>query len=515
MLHKQGLGLTIVGGLAALTIAAAACGDDQEPSATPVSAAPTRLPTASPSPTEVPSTTDLELTQTQVIKGLGFSIDYPAFWSAGTKDDVTAIHERVVDHEDFLRESPPPTGAAQPPPGAGGPAGYSIEFQHAPLSFLRSAGLPEDATLDDLLFLNSNRFRWRVMEKAETTVFGTPALRLLLGTPDPDGIAVIGFSGDRAFMLEFRAPSEDALRGFVPVLEKMLASTKAAEEPSLPPEQQYFTEAREARALTAAQLGAFGTIFSQSYQTRELLIGALLRAGVGTAFVDSVEALEKIPPPDRLVSDHRTLLDGYRELARLDLEAQRAIEDGEVAEFVLTNGRLGDVSAGIPLRLSAEFCHEVLRDSTSLCDPLEPLPGGAYGSQLFEAMRLLEVDLAGPGGALGFPLSLSDEEALVVFNEVASGAATAVRQTQARVESLSSPAELSSDHDLLVDFLGNLAEIYDSVATSAATSDADGARAEVPRVQELKCEAFRAFSSEEFWVLVGPFIICQEPPFGR
>ena len=79
---------------------------------------------------------------------------------------------------------------------------------------------------------------------------------------------------------------------------------------------------------------------------------------MGTAFIDSVEALEKIDPPDRFVPEHRVVLDGYRELARLDDEVRQTVEAADMAGFVLTNGRLGEVGAGIPLWLSAEFCHE-------------------------------------------------------------------------------------------------------------------------------------------------------------
>jgi hypothetical protein len=276
-------------------------------------------------------------------------------------------------------------------------------------------------------------------------------------------------------MLTLRASSEDAGREFVPVLEKMLASAKAVEEPPLTPEQQYYAEVREARALTEARMGAFGAIFSQVYQTRALLMGALLRAGVGTAFIDSVEALEKIDPPDRFVPEHRVVLDGYRELARLDDEARQAVEATDMAGFVLTNGRLGEVGAGIPLWLSAEFCHEVLRDSP-LCSPLQSPPGGAYGGQLFESLRLLEADLAGPNGAMAFPLSLNPEENLAVFNEVVPSAAKAVRDAKARLAALSAPSELSSDHDQLLELLDRLTEVYDSIATAAGAGDADGAR---------------------------------------
>ena len=82
--------------------------------------------------------------------------------------------------------------------------------------------------------------------------------------------------------------------------------------------------------------------------------------------------------------------------------------------------------------------------------------------QLFEGLRLLEVDLVGPNGAMGFPLSLNSEENLVVFNEVLPEAAEAVRDAKARLATLSAPIELSSDHDRLVKFLNRLIEIYDN-----------------------------------------------------
>lgn len=456
-----------------------------------------------------------ELTETQVIAGLGISIDYPTGWTAGTRDDVTAIHELQEDHERFLSagDGPPPTGPP-PTPDPAGPGHYAIEVEHVPVSLLRNAGLPDNPSVDDLLALNSNTFRWRVIEKVETSVLGRPALRLLLGSPDPDRIAVIGFSGDRAFMLTLHASSEDAGRDFVPVLERMLASAKVVVEAPLPPEQQYFVEARDARELTEARFRSFGAIFSQVYQTRALLIGALLRAGVGTAFVDSVEALENIDPPDRFVSEHRIVLEGYRELARVDDQARQAVEAADMAAFVLTNGNLGEVSAGIPLRLSAEFCHEVLRDSP-LCSLLQSPPGGAYGGQLFENLRLLEADLAGPNGAMAFPLSLNPEENLAVFNEVVPSAAKAVRDAKARLAALSAPTEFSSDHDRLVEFLDRLIEVYDNAETAVGAGDADSARTELSHIVDLECEAVEVFSSDEFRSLLGPFIACQRPPFGR
>ena len=497
--------LVLIGGLTTLTLIAAACGSDPEaaPSPTPTQVAtatpeptpsPTPPPAPAPDPTVAPSISEnMEFTETQVIAGRGISIDYPSGWTAGTRDDITAIHELQEDHERFLSagDGPPPAGPP-PPPGPAGPGHYAIEVEHVSVSFLRSAGLPDSPSLEDLLAFNNGTFRWRVIEKVETSVFGRPAVRLLLGSPDPDRIAVIGFSGDRAFMLTLRASSEDAGREFVPVLEKMLASAKAGEEPPLTPEQQYYAEVQEARALTEARMRAFGAMFSQVYQTRALLMGALLRAGVGTAFIDSVEALEKIDPPDRFVPEHRVVLDGYRELARLDDEARQAVEAVDMAGFVLTNGRLEEVGAGIPLWLSAEFCHEVLRDSP-LCSPLQSPPGGAYGGQLFESLRLLEANLAGPNGAMVFPLSLNPEENLAVFNEVVPSAAKAVRDAKARLAALSAPSELSSDHDQLLELLDRLTEVYDSVATAAGAGHADGARTELSHIVNLECEAVEAF----------------------
>ena len=102
----------------------------------------------------------MELTETQVIAGLGISIDYPSGWTAGTRDDITAIHELQEDHEWFLSagDGPPPAGPP-PPPGPAGPGHYAIEVEHVSVSFPRSAGLPDAPSLEDLLAFNSGTFR--------------------------------------------------------------------------------------------------------------------------------------------------------------------------------------------------------------------------------------------------------------------------------------------------------------------------------------------------------------------
>ena len=116
---------------------------------------------------------------------------------------------------------------------------------------------------------------------------------------------------------------------------------------------------------------------------------------------------------------------------------------------------------------------------------------------------------------MAFPLSLNPEENLAVFNEVVPSAAKAVRDAKARLAALSAPSELSSDHDQLLELLDRLTEVYDSVATAAGAGDADGARTELSHILDLECEAVEAFSSDEFRSLLGPFIACQRPPFGR
>ena len=268
-------------------------------------------------------------------------------------------------------------------------------------------------------------------------------------------------------------------------------------------EQRYFKQARDAISLAGAKLQAFGAVFSQTLTTRDRLIDVLLEAGVGTAFVPSLEALEAIEPPDRLASVHSALAETYRTLVRNDKEAEQAVRDGDLAGFVLANGRLGEANSSLPLALPAEACHSLFGTRPGgLCAPIEPLPGGEYGSELHEVLRMSQPQFTGVAGALGFPVSLSDEETAAVIEEVAPKAGPVLGELRRQVDALTPPPELSADHDRLIGYFDRLLEIFEEVTAAAKAGDISDAPGAIARILTTVRETLRSFESRDFSILV-------------
>ncbi len=157
----------------------------------------------------------LALTQTHEIAGLGFSIDYPAGWFADSQAPATLISQLEVDHEQAFSDSDSPQ------------VGIVIAFDHRDIDFMRSIGLPADATMTDLVQLNAGFFEWQEpFEVVDTEVFGVPAASVR--TVDDNGFSTVtlqGFIGEEMFLLSIVAPPPgEVLDDFLPTWEAMLAS---------------------------------------------------------------------------------------------------------------------------------------------------------------------------------------------------------------------------------------------------------------------------------------------------
>ena len=66
-------------------------------------------------------------------------------------------------------------------------------------------------------------------------------------------------------------------------------------------ESAYLSEVLRAEQSSEAIFEGFRSVFAQSYPVREALISALLRAGVGTPFIEKNAILEALDPPERFL----------------------------------------------------------------------------------------------------------------------------------------------------------------------------------------------------------------------
>ncbi len=123
----------------------------------------------------------VELTETYVFPGFGFSIDHRAGWRAETRGTITHITELLEDQGDA------PV------------SGYMVSLQHQSTGPMFQ-GFSGEPTLEDLLKLNIRFFQWEEsLEASEAELFGVPALRVK--TPERYGWAsiAIGMVGGRRF----------------------------------------------------------------------------------------------------------------------------------------------------------------------------------------------------------------------------------------------------------------------------------------------------------------------------
>jgi len=157
-------------------------------------------------------TDTLELTQTYEIPDFGFSLDYPEGWIAETQGPITVIIENPDDRELMFA------------PCCERSSGIKIAFDHRKLALLESWGLPENASLDELLQFNINEISGMSNpEISETTIFGVPAVRAKFYEVQWY-LEYAGFIKDEAFIFGYGAPSEDMRDRFLPTWELILAS---------------------------------------------------------------------------------------------------------------------------------------------------------------------------------------------------------------------------------------------------------------------------------------------------
>lgn len=160
---------------------------------------------------ERPATTQpYQLTETYSLTDFGFTIDYPVGWYTGRDGPTTIICELAEDVRRLQIDNATV-------------AGYCILHEHRDMGFMRSIGLPADATVEDLFQFNLAFFGYQEPKVTKTTLFGAPAIQVIAVDDTGPTLEVTGFLGDEAFLLSLQAPTTSALNTFLPTWETIVA----------------------------------------------------------------------------------------------------------------------------------------------------------------------------------------------------------------------------------------------------------------------------------------------------
>ena len=476
-------------------------------------ATPTPKPT--PSPTSTPITiTGIPVTETHVFPSFGFSIDFPSGWIAETRGTFTAISELEEDHQLAFSEQRRHR------------EGYGVALVHEGLAFMRGVGLPGNPSLEDLLKLNTQSFGWQEpIEVSETVIFGVPAFKVETHDRNDNwGIAFMGFLGDEAFLFGIRAPSEEALDKITTTWTRMLESIKPAKAPVVAglnaAEAEYLAQVRAAFKLFEDKAAGFGAVFSQTWPLRERLFEALKGAGAGTAFQETVEALEQLDPPQRFRADHEIWVRTAGELFRIDNQIIQALDEQDAVAFFVINAQLAEVSGLARLKLSPAACNGAAppgpRPSPG-CRSGEPLPGGEYGTQLEAIMGRLDGTFSPRAVFVFLPPILLPEEIPTLLEMLQPKAIEALEEAMGQVQGLEPPDELRSDHGRLLQYLQDQLEIVRDIPPAAGDQDMSMLIDRTQRARAVYCDARQEISDSSNPILrihfQGPPMACDGEPF--
>ena len=284
-------------------------------------------------------------------------------------------------------------------------------------------------------------------------------------------------------------------------------------------ETEYLDDVQTAMDLFGTKSEAFQDAFGQTYALPQRLFDTLQAVGAGTAFVESLEGLERLDPPERFRADHQRIVGTYRELVRVDAEIGQAIANHDLIAFNLLNSQLGEVNGLNTLEFSAAFCN-ALHDPDSpgnVCHPSEPLPGGEYGAQLDVTVRRFQVLFQAYTSSIVGPVLPDDQLSIASVQQ--PKVISLFQETLDEVKRLSPPADLVADHAILAQYFEDSLAANLKMSNAVESADSTMLQEEIFRSTQMLCEAGQKFSPA-FTLLVrshfeGSPEICNGPPPGE
>ena len=219
-------------------------------------------------------------------------------------------------------------------------------------------------------------------------------------------------------------------------------------------EQDYLFQISAAWDLSGTKAASFRAVFAQAWPTRERLFTALYDAGAGTAWDDSLAAVEKLEPPRRFQDDHEILLAGLAELARIDAGIGESLKDDDLVGFEVLDSELGVACGLLFADLSPAVCEALTSadESGSPCRSGEQLAGGEYGLKLELIMLRYEAQL-GPRLRPFEVVLATEEEIIPLLDQTFSPLVSVTEATLAELSQLEPPEELLVDHEILVQYV--------------------------------------------------------------
>ena len=240
---------------------------------------------------------------------------------------------------------------------------------------------------------------------------------------------------------------------------------------------------------------------ASSYNTRGLLLSAVRDSGLQGIMKSALTAAEAIRPPEDFVASHEAWL-AHRLLAtEKTAEAIEAIEVEDLQMLLGVFTALGQDWAAMLVGSDREFCLAVERNST-LCQASDDLPGGEYGAEVHEVLRLNSLANL---RLFTFAVDMSPEERSLRLDQVQPRIESNLKAGGDAMKAIDPPDEYEAEHQALIRFFDD--QYANAVAITQANGERDDATIrELFQASGVVFDAALEEMSDEYRKIAAPFI---------
>lgn len=206
---------------------------------------------------------------------------------------------------------------------------------------------------------------------------------------------------------------------------------------------------------------------SESYNTREVLFSAIRSAGYQGISESTLILARALHAPSEYEADHEAWL-AHRQLAtEKSAEISEAIDERDLQLMMAVFTELDQDWAGMLIDSRREFCLAVTQNPT-LCHAPSDLPGGEYGIDVYEVLRLNSLANLGLFDFFG---DMSPEERSIRLNQVQPQIEANLKAGGDAIKAINPPREYQEEHQALIRYFDD--QYANAVAITQANQVGD------------------------------------------
>lgn len=269
-------------------------------------------------------------------------------------------------------------------------------------------------------------------------------------------------------------PGRQALTPYVAgavalLLVAAACSTGTQSDPTSPsPEAtEYLGAVEEIQGQVDDAFDSIQTAITQAYPTREVFFEAVTEVGYAGLASNALNRAETLSPPAGYEEDHEAWLAHRSAAPEFAEELELAVDQRDMQELLAVFTRVNQDFANVLTSTTREFCLVVSFDH-DLCPAGDGLPGGDYGEEIYEILRLNSIANL---GLFDFVADMSPEERATRLDLVQPRIEAGLKAGGDAFKEIEPPDEYQADHEAFIQYFDE--QYATAVAITAANAEGD------------------------------------------